>query len=153
MKDGPHSSPSHPSPSSFCQELWEGLEWGAKSNPMLGPGFPGLVLSITVARELPLGGMLEGRIQQCVCSAGVLPLPKYLSTRWVQAPCHCSSYSADTMVCFRGVLVLPLNYSPNLQQCLRSESLLNGDLGKIFLQKLMIHGVSVVPVFPCLRGL
>lgn len=64
-----------------------------------------------------------------------------------------AAISVDTTVCFPGVLVLPLYYSPNLQQCLRSENLLNGDLGKILLQKLMSHGVSVVPVFPCLRGL
>ena len=127
---------------------------GAKSNPMLSPGFLRFVLSITIARELPLGGMLEGRIQQRVCSTGVLPLPKNLSTWWVQAPHHCSSgYSTDTTVCFLGVSVLPLNYSPNLQHHLRPGRLLNGDLGKILLQKLMSHGVSVVPVFPCLRGL
>lgn len=122
---------------------------GAKISHMLGPGLLGSVFSVTTARKLLLGGMLEGRIQQCVCSAGVLPLLKFLSARWGQAPRHCT----DTMVCVLGVSVLPLNYSPNLQQCLRFERLLVGDLGKILLQKLMSNGISAVSVFPCLCGL
>jgi len=127
---------------------------GERNNPTLSPGFLGFILSIIIARELLLGGMLEGRVQQCVCSLGVLPLPKYHSTQQVQAPCHCNSgYSMRTVFCFLEVSVLPLNYSPNLQQHLRPDRLLNGDLGKIVLQQLMSHDASVVLVFSCLRGL
>lgn len=109
VKDGPCSSTCHPSPSSFCQELWKGLEWGQRTTPCSAWVFWGLSYH---HRDLPLGGMLDKRIQQCVCSIGVLPLPKYLSTWWIRSPYHCGrSYSTDTMLCFLELSVLLLNYS------------------------------------------
>lgn len=152
MKDGPCSSFSHPSPLALPFVRSCGKDWaGSKEQPYAYPGFSGVCPLHHHSQGCLIGWHAR---QDTVMCLSTRVLPKYLSTQCVQASRHCnSSYSTDTTVCFLWVSDLPLNYSPNLQQHLRPDRLLNGDLGKIFLQKLMSHGVTVVPGFPCLRGL
>lgn len=108
MEDGTHSSPYPPLPSVRSCGKDSGED---KEQPHAQPVF---------SRVCPLHHYVQGSPTEWHTGredimiylwywGATTNLPSYLSMWWVQASHHSShGYSADTMVCFLGILVLPL---------------------------------------------